>query len=106
MQLQETGVSCRGEKGERIYPRRRYFSGGDQPAIFREDAGRTFPNLPRAARAESFAVSFLFATERRGGSGQLPGDAGEVAEADIDLPADSGNAAGRERRSRRRAPCK
>ena len=44
---------------QKIYSRRRYFSGGDQPALFRQDASQAVWNLSRTARAQSVAVSFL-----------------------------------------------
>ena len=39
LQFSQTGISCGGAQGQGVHPRGRYFSGGDQPAIFDQGAG-------------------------------------------------------------------
>ncbi len=68
-------ISRGGAQSEKLHSRRRYFSGGDKPAILGENTSRALPNLSRVARAQSFSLSFLLTDERCRRRRQLAGDA-------------------------------
>src|ERR1700691_1995211 len=76
-------------------PRRRYFSGGPQPALFCANECRSFRNLSRAARRESIAVSLFFKARRCFSCRQFAGNAGEGAGTRSRLSSNCRNAAPR-----------